>query len=280
MSNNTPVTSTIFNEKFGDFALLSSDGITFFMPRVIIQHSSKVFAAMFEVGKPEENNAPIKTQAESAILELLFTFLHPGMPNPIIKDLATLVEIIKVATQYEMELVLSNLQACFFDQKVPKSQGSRQSIIKAEPLASLAVAYEFSLSDIIVAALREVLKGDLGAQLLAAEQYELPLSVLGKVYKLREERVDWYSSKVLYLCSLADSNVYGIGGQIRDHYKKWREDALKAIRIRPNINTLKGLHSKAAKEGFFNVTQTWSQISVWEAEALQMEESFSELKHL
>jgi hypothetical protein len=278
-SNDPPMrVSGIFNAQFGDLALQSSDGTFFYVPRALLQLSSKPFATAIEAEATAGSNTAIQVQTTSDALELLLTFIHPGVPNPIIHDLPTLTELVRIAKQYEMEFVISSLRACFLNNRPGKRSTEEQPLVKAEPLASLAVAYSFELHDVARAALRELVKQDLGAQLRAARGHDIPLSLVEVIFKLREDRVRWYRDKLLWLCDIVANQIYSSSmRQNREDFIAWKAESLEAISAGPNLETLKARHALAIHLRLTHVTNTWSQMCSWEIEALKMESTLPDL---
>jgi hypothetical protein len=104
---------------------------------------------MLEIGSSSStNDNPVRMQADSDILGMTLIFIHPGMPNPAVKDVKTLAQLLRISKQYEMEGMLDALRLCLL---APSETG--ESLIIKEPFAILALASAFEYRDIEAMAL-------------------------------------------------------------------------------------------------------------------------------
>lgn len=266
MSNDNPHISETFNREFGDLALLSSDGTLFYMPRAILQYSSKVFATMLEIGSSSSKiDNPVIMQADSRILNMTLTFIHPGMANPAVEDVNTLAQLLRISKQYEMEGMLDVLRLCFLT-----SSTMGESLIVREPLAVLALASAFEYKDIETMVLREVIKGNVAADIGTTKDFEIPLEVFQRVLKAREDQVRTYMAKVLAINSVVTSkyidplNPANIKARLLKEREEWMESATDAIIRQPNVGTLKELASQAVTKGLITGDNMWRMMMGWE----------------
>lgn len=265
MSDENPRISETFNREFGDFALLSSDDTLFYMPRAILQYSSRVFATMLEIGSSSStNDTPVTMQADSRILKMTLTFIHPGMANPAVEDVKTLAQLLRISKQYEMEGMLDALRLCFLTSSITTGE----SLIIREPLAVLALASAFEYKDIETMALEEVIKGNMAADIGASKDFEIPLAVFQRVLKAREDRVRIYMEKVLAINNVATSTCVNAPDYSKVRLVKEREDWLKSathvIFKQPNLGTLMELASQAVKKGLITGDKMWRMRMEWE----------------
>jgi BTB/POZ domain len=247
-SSNTPIVSSIFDETTGDFALISSDETIFHVPRAVLQLSSKVFEAMFEAGTPStEDVAPIRMQADAQHLEMILKLTHPGHISPIISDITTLAELLRIAKQYEMESVKDQLRVWFMKERIEDGM-VLQSIIAASPLAAFVVATSFECVDEARYALKEVIKCDLCQDLGACKNYEIPLYLMQYILKLRAGRATWLKTRLKQFSKLARNHCMFAANHGHSSATKeeavdlcltWEQNASEALEAVPSFTTLK-----------------------------------------
>ncbi|KAG8797702.1 hypothetical protein FRC16_008597 [Serendipita sp. 398] len=109
MSSSTPanyVRSPDFPENYGDFRLISSDGVTFSFPRFLLAHVSPVFKDMLEIGtgNPMGQQAELRLAENFTTLDQLLRLLDPTKkPLPIHID--TIEGLLESAQKYQVERV-------------------------------------------------------------------------------------------------------------------------------------------------------------------------------
>jgi BTB/POZ domain len=307
------VTSSAFNETSSDFALISSDNTIFYVPRAVLQLSSKVFETMFKAGTESAEDAdPIRMQATGKELETVLKFAHPGHKNPIVNDATTLADLLRVAKQYEMEVVLDNLREWFVKPRYENGVSTEPIAIR-EPLTSFVVAASFEFENEVRFALREVVKSDLEKELDKARKYDIPLSLMHLLYKLRAARVVWHTGKVMELSEAlitsrqslnrrqVSASSFGFAtsvGTVTESVDRdvaminlpvgclqWQYSAMKALEARPTFHTLKEAVSKEMNgdtgggvfSGFEIRSTVLGLMEKWEAEAARLESEFPEL---
>jgi hypothetical protein len=220
---------------------------------------------MLEIGSESPlNTSPITIQAHSRLLDLIFTFIHPGLPNPTISDIGTLAELFRVANQYEMTGVLDSLRLCFFITPNVVEDGDTASLIVQQPLASLAVAVSFDCEDVARIALREVLKADLNSQLGVARRFELPLTLVQRIYILRQERVNWFRDMVLEIVAQATIESPQDRTRLAVTFE-WQGKTLDAIQTNPTLTTWMAQCSVALERGVMTFNYWKSMKDDWEA---------------
>jgi hypothetical protein len=265
-SNENPRISEMFNKEFGDFALLSSDDTLFYMPHPILQYSSKVFAAMLEIGSSSSTtNTPVMIQADSDILKMTLTFIHPGMANPVIKDVKTLAQLLRISKQYEMDGMLEALRLCL----LTPSEATGESLIIREPFAALALASAFEFKDIETMALQEVIKGNMAADIGASMDFEIPLAVSQQVIEAREARVCRYMGNILAINNMATHTIVQApkysGIELERKRQTWMDSATEAIIRDPTQNRLKELASQAVTMELVTGDTMWKMMERFES---------------
>ncbi|KAJ7208271.1 hypothetical protein GGX14DRAFT_365547 [Mycena pura] len=137
-----------FSETAGADAILrSSDGVDFYVHRVILSLVSPVFETMFGLPQPESSPAipVIDMQESSAALDLALRFFYPAA-QPNVATLEKLQEVLEVVMKYDMQCVVPMVK-----QHLEKYQSSR-------PLAVYAIAFRHRWKDVAAAAAKESLK--------------------------------------------------------------------------------------------------------------------------
>ncbi|KAJ7036859.1 hypothetical protein C8F04DRAFT_1094612 [Mycena alexandri] len=132
----------------GDVILRSSDGIDFYVYRIVLSLASPVFEHMFGSSQPpsESDTLPVVPMAESAIiLDRSLRFFYPGA-EPVVDSVGQLCDI--------LELLIGK-----YDTQSLVSLGKRflRDYIDAEPLACFAVAIRLGWQDIARTAARKCL---------------------------------------------------------------------------------------------------------------------------
>ncbi|KAJ7768131.1 hypothetical protein DFH07DRAFT_736513 [Mycena maculata] len=137
-----------FHEPRGDVILRSSDGIDFYVYRIVLSLASPIFEHMFSSPQPqsESDTLPVVQMAESAlILDRSLRFFYPGA-EPVVDSLDQLCDI--------LELLIGKYDA---QSLVSMAKRFLRDYIYAEPLACLAVAIRQKWQDIARAAARKCL---------------------------------------------------------------------------------------------------------------------------
>lgn len=137
-----------FHKPGGDVILRSSDGIDFYVYRIVLSLASPIFEHMFSSPQPqsESDTLPVVQMAESAIiLDRSLRFFYPGA-EPVVDSLGQLCDI--------LELLIGK-----YDTQSLVSLGKRflRDYIDVEPLGCFAVAIRQGWQDIARTAARKCL---------------------------------------------------------------------------------------------------------------------------
>ncbi|KAJ7772272.1 hypothetical protein B0H16DRAFT_1512929 [Mycena metata] len=128
-----------FQGPAGDVILRSSDGIDFYVYRIVLSLASPIFEHMFSSSQPhsESDTLPVVSMAESAIiLDRSLRFFYPGA-EPVIASVDQLCDILELLVgKYDMQFL------------APLGKGFLRGYIDDEPLACLAVAVSRGWQDI------------------------------------------------------------------------------------------------------------------------------------
>ncbi|KAG8751226.1 hypothetical protein FRC14_008068 [Serendipita sp. 396] len=181
MSSSTPanyVRSPDFPENYGDFRLISSDGVTFSFPRFLLAHVSPVFKDMLEIGtgNPMGQQAELRLAENFTTLDQLLRLLDPTKkPLPIHID--TIEGLLESAQKYQVERVFEYWEE---QMKVIDEYGG---IIKIRhPMMSFLLAMRFGRDELTTLALRELIRAPDKSLSLVNHK------AITYVYGLRQER--------------------------------------------------------------------------------------------
>ncbi|KAJ7191382.1 hypothetical protein GGX14DRAFT_481463 [Mycena pura] len=137
-----------FHGPGGDVILRSSDGVDFYVYRIILSLTSPIFEHMFSSPQPQLESAtlPVVHMAESAIiLDRSLRFFYPGA-EPVVDNLDQLCDI--------LELLIGKYDT---QSLVHLGQRFLRDYIDAEPLGCFAVAVRQGWQDIAHTAARKCL---------------------------------------------------------------------------------------------------------------------------
>jgi hypothetical protein len=85
-----------------DTILRSKDGVNFYVYKVILSVASPFFRQMFSLPQPNGSIGTITVTEDSQTLDRLLRLCYP-VPDPIIKDLTDISDVLEAAMKYEME---------------------------------------------------------------------------------------------------------------------------------------------------------------------------------
>ncbi|KIM31378.1 hypothetical protein M408DRAFT_327608 [Serendipita vermifera MAFF 305830] len=274
--------SPVYPAGHGDIALITLDNTLFHVHRAILQHSSLVFATIFENGPKEEpdndqDQTPLKMETDGTTLEQLLTFAYPDRQSPTIDDVDAIASIFRAAKRYEMEGVLQQLRKSLVETRIKHDSIVPPLYVRA-PLAVLVICYAFDCPDEGRLALRECLKGNLEDHIAGSHSFELPSELLSKLLHLRAERMAWFTAKLNAL----PWPVNGCAHCLRK-YGEWRLESTMKIQARLNIEELSACVSKsgncASGHPILNPDPR-TVLTEWLVEAKELEEVLPKLPRI
>jgi len=294
--------SETFNETTGDFALSSSDNTVFYVPRAVLQLSSKVFETMFKAGtESPEDASPIRMQATANELDIILKVAHPGHKKSTVHDVHTLLGLLCIAKRYEMDAVLDDLREWLVKTRYVDGETILPIAVR-EPLASLVVAHSFGFRDEVRFALREVVKCDLSVELDKAQKCDIPLSLMHFLHGLRAERIAWYTGRVMELSEALIASYLGAGSLFGGHTMlsrspshqvsceaiqrlasclRWQHKAMKELERHPTFCTFEKLVCEGDGQAVFIQSTIKDEVEqfmeTWRAEATKFESEFPQL---
>ncbi|KAG8805746.1 hypothetical protein FRC19_007687, partial [Serendipita sp. 401] len=187
MSSSTPanyVQSPEFPENYGDFRLISSDGVIFSFPRFLLAHISPVFKDMLEIGtgNPMGQQAELRLAENSTTLNQLLRLLDPAKkPLPIHMD--TVEELLESARKYQVERVFE------YWQEQMKVQDDDDEVVKIRhPMISFLLGGRFRRDELTRLALRELIRAPDTSLYLSEKGFTVDHRVMTYVSRLRQER--------------------------------------------------------------------------------------------
>ncbi|KAJ6552949.1 hypothetical protein B0H19DRAFT_888920, partial [Mycena capillaripes] len=134
----------------GDLILRSSDGVAFYVHRLVLSLASPIFEDMFAVAQPDskdEDAVPeVRMPHAAGVLDRVLRFFYPGA-QPIVEGLGQLREILEILVdRYNVESV------------VPHGRSHLRAYIVSEPVGAFAVAARHGWNDLAMEAAKECLK--------------------------------------------------------------------------------------------------------------------------
>ncbi|KAG8799231.1 hypothetical protein FRC17_007191 [Serendipita sp. 399] len=177
-----------FPDNYGDFRLISSDGVAFSFPRFFLSHVSPVFEDMLKLGptnssaqqQQQETEQLILTE-DSVTLDQLLRFFDPAKkPLPI--NAATIERLLEAARKYQVEQVFDYWE----DQMMVRDVG-RKVIKIRDPLVSFLLAHHFERHNLMKLALRELVRIP-DTKLWLPQGYIVDYRLMLHIMKLRQER--------------------------------------------------------------------------------------------
>ncbi|KAG8816186.1 hypothetical protein FRC19_000518 [Serendipita sp. 401] len=142
-----------FPENYGDFQLISSDGVVFSISRFLLAYVSPVFKDVLELGEESSSGAAeIQLTESSVTLDQLLRFFDP-LKDPAPIDTRTMGPLLESARKYQMEGVFK-----YWEDQMVYRNVVKEIILVSSPLACFALASHFGRHEIARAALRELLR--------------------------------------------------------------------------------------------------------------------------
>jgi len=275
--------SSAYPAGYGDIPLLTVDNTVFYVHSTALQHSSAVFETIFENGPKEKDDegsiAPLKIEADAATFERLLAYIYPSRPSPSIDDVNVIASLFRVAKRYEMEGIMHQLRKVLLEIRIIRNTVIEPLYIK-DPLAVLLIAYAFDCPDEGRFALRECLKGKLQSHIMGAAEFDIPAEVMAMLLRLREERLNWFSTK-LESMQWPTNNCYNCARALGECKIK----AINQLGKNLGFEILKGTLSNIGNcvSGHVVATTTpqmQDTLNTWAAEAKEMEEILPTLPRL
>ncbi|KAG8797703.1 hypothetical protein FRC16_008598 [Serendipita sp. 398] len=149
------VQSAEFPKNYGDFRLVSSDGVVFSFPRFLLSHMSPVFKDMLEIGTADSmgRDAELRLAEDSTTLDQLLRFLDPAKrPLPI--DISTVDRLLESAQKYQIERVFE-----YWEEQMTVRDASMKVVEIRCPMVTLSLATRFHRRHMLKLALRELIRG-------------------------------------------------------------------------------------------------------------------------
>ncbi|KAF8986378.1 hypothetical protein BDQ17DRAFT_1315431 [Cyathus striatus] len=163
MGNESPsvkLAEVPFNDEKADLILRSSDGVDFYVYKVILSLASNFFQDMFSLPQPENDGRQSVDMPEHSItLDAILRLCYP-VKDPIIQEWSPAVKILQAATKYQMNEA-TELMFDVFKRFIPSC-----------PLAVYGVACDPSISSEMLAR-------------LAAQEWMKKKSVWACLYEMR-----------------------------------------------------------------------------------------------
>jgi hypothetical protein len=279
-----PRVSSAFPAGYGDVPLLTVDNTVFYVHSTALQHSSAVFETIFENGPREKDDEgstvpPLKIEADAATLERLLSYIYPSRPSPSIEDVNVIASLFRVAKRYEMEGIMHQLRKTLLEIRIIRNTVIQPLYIK-DPLAVLLIAYAFDCPDEGRFALRECLKGKLQSHILGAAEFDIPAEVMAMLLRLREERLNWFSTK-LESIQWPNNNCYNCVRALGEYKIKVINQLGKNL----EFEVLRSILSNIANCYSGHVVATTlptlqDTLNTWATEAKEMEETLPTLPRL
>ena len=274
-------TSPLYPAGHGDISLISIDNTVFHVHRAVLQHSSLVFATIFEnslKGEPNDDmQAPLKMETDAVTLEHLLTFAYPDRPSPSIDDVAAIATLFRAAKRYEMDGVLHQLRKSLMETRVVRDSLAQPLYVQA-PLAVLVICCAFDCPDEGRLALRECLKGNIEEFIADAHDFDLPSGLLSALLRLRSDRMAWFKTKL-------DEFPWPVDGckHCIQKFGEWKLETTLKIQAQLNFDQLKASVSKAGscRSGHAILQPDPREaLANWLTEAQELEGSLPKLPHV
>ncbi|KAG8814193.1 hypothetical protein FRB91_011121 [Serendipita sp. 411] len=184
MSSQSPRRqSEEFPENYGDFQLISSDGVVFSISRFLLSYVSPVFKDMLELGGEITSGvAEIQLTESSVTLDQLLRFFDP-LKDPAPIDTKTMEPLLESARKYQIEGVFKYWE----DQMVYRNK-QKQITTVYSPLACFALASRFGRHEMTRTALRELLRAP-SKELQAPVSTTAESGVMQRLLQLRLARL-------------------------------------------------------------------------------------------
>jgi BTB/POZ domain len=236
--------SKAFYAGYGDFALISSDGVRFHIHRSLLAHTSGFFKDLFspsqvhQSGFEEAHGAFLLLKEPSITVEPLLRHIDPNETPDI--EISTITAVLEAARFYRIPLIIRWFESEVVAVRRSKFRGEIEPcFMEKHPLLVLALAHKFGLMDLTQSAMRELITCDAelwDEDIDAAIDGRLVLYCRG----LRDKRIELYVELVESLTQHELSNAK----KIKDHNDetcmsctvtraKWTYSMLSSIIRRP-----------------------------------------------
>ncbi|KAG8749790.1 hypothetical protein FRC14_001095 [Serendipita sp. 396] len=180
-----------FPENYGDFQLVSSDGVVFSIPRIFLSHVSPVFRDMLNLGMESPNElAELQLTESSVTLDQLLRFFDP-LKDPAPIDTKTVEPLLESARKYQIEHVFK-----YWEEQMVFRDEAKQIAKVYSPLACLALACHFGRREMTRLALRELLRAP-------SKDFQTPTrtiidsGMLSHLFQLRQARLTQMMERIV-----------------------------------------------------------------------------------
>ncbi|KAG8762815.1 hypothetical protein FRC20_008420 [Serendipita sp. 405] len=183
-------TSLEFPEGYGDFKLISSDGVVFHFPKFLLSYQSPVFEGMFAAGSAGAVSSDgLQLTEDSNTLECFLRYLDPK--KKFVPPEINLVEpLLEASRKYDVPRITERWE----EQMMTRWKGVlAETEETSRPMECLAIASRFNLDSLARVVLRELIKAPI-TDLKSDMTFESRMFT--HLILLRANRISWFDNKV------------------------------------------------------------------------------------
>ncbi|KAG8839492.1 hypothetical protein FRB91_006960, partial [Serendipita sp. 411] len=174
---------------YGNFKLISNDGVAFHFPKFLLSYQSPVFEGMFAACSPNAASSNVLQLTEdSDTLDCFLRYLDPKK-----KFVPPAINLVRPLLEASRKYDVPAIAEWWEEQLMIRWKGVPASPDEiARPMECLAVASQFNLEKLARIALRELIKAPI-ADLKSDVTFESRMFM--HLISLRANRVDWFETK-------------------------------------------------------------------------------------
>ncbi|KAI9062823.1 hypothetical protein FKP32DRAFT_1592775 [Trametes sanguinea] len=169
--------NSMFNEESADVVFRSSDGVEFWLHKIILSLASPVFKGMFSLPRdPDAGRETVEVTEVASTMEDLLRFCYPMRP-PELPQLDRLSDALHAAMKYEMSFLVSQLKTRL------------RNFIESDAMRVYCIAYKYEDAELAQSAAERLLQQPRLFDLLnpPPEFSQLPIIALAKLMAYRKQ---------------------------------------------------------------------------------------------
>lgn len=205
-----------FPAGYGDFALVSSDGVRFYIQRLFLFYVSPVFKDMFGTG---EDPSELVLTEDADTLDRLLRFIDP-IKDPLPVDSKSIVRLLEAATKYRVSKALR-----WWENEVLR-EGSKME----QPIIAFSLATRYNLPNAARKALQLLVTAD---DSIFTNDHQLDPRLIAYLTRLRTERSHWLRDGLWTLYVAAGKSYTKWDRTEVTATVKWAMDAAGALHRHP-----------------------------------------------
>lgn len=190
--------SALFPPGYGDFVLISNDGVAFHVPSFLLSHASGFFRDLFALPNPPYHTISKRLQVKEneEDLSLLLRCIDPNKAKPEI-HMATIGKLLEGARFYQILSIFHWFNDAIRD----------RNLLVEHPMLILGLAFQLGLENTVRVAINELIECHISKWDVEVE-LDIPYRVIQYCRSMRDKRFREYNELIEKLSDFELSNTH------------------------------------------------------------------------